>query len=187
MAFVVGITGASGAVYGLRLLQCLQQAGAETVAILTEAGRQVLAHECGVTPDQLRAYATVYHNEDLAAPPASGSWRGQGMVVAPCSMNSLSMIACGICPNLLTRAAAVALKEQQPLILVPRETPLSAVHLGNMHTLALSGALILPACPNFYTHPNCIQDLVDGVVARILDRLGVPHELGRRWQGGTPL
>lgn len=185
MAFVVGITGASGAIYGLRLLQCLQQANVETVAIVTETGAQTLAHECGVTPDQLQAYATVYQNNDLAAPPASGSWNGQGMVIAPCSMNSLSMIACGVCPNLLTRAAAVALKEQQPLILVPRETPLSAVHLGNMHTLALAGALILPACPSFYTHPTSIQDLVDGVTARILDRLGVAHALGGRWQGGT--
>ncbi len=178
---LVGITGASGVEYARRLLEVL---GDRAEVILTKDASSVIQVETGSSAKEFTAAShAVYRDEDLAAPPASGSHRFRAFVVVPCSGTTLAKIATGIADNLVTRSAAVALKEHWPLILVVRETPLSAIALENMLKLARLGVVILPASPGFYGRPTRIADLVDFVVARILDHLGVDHPLGARWTG----
>ncbi len=176
---VVGVTGASGAIYARRLLEMLCRDNRVHIIVSDVAGK-IAAHE-GVTFDGLNAE---YHaNDKLFASIASGSHRVDAMVVIPCSAKTLAAIANGYADNLITRAADVCLKEGRPLILVPREMPLSRIHLKNMLAAEEAGALIMPASPGFYHRPATIDDLVDMVVARVLDHLGVDHTLGKRWSG----
>lgn len=182
---LVAITGASGAVYGLRLLQALQHApGVQTHAVVSDAGRLTLRHELDVNADMLRPLVHTLHDADqLGAGPASGSFRCSGMVVAPCSMRTLAAIAHGLSDNLVTRAADVMLKERRRLILMTRETPLHLGHLRNMTAVTEMGAIVCPPMPAFYLRPKTLDDLVDASVARVLDLLDVPHTLSQRWQG----
>ena len=197
----LAFTGASGMPYGLRLLECLIAAGTRVTLLYSTAAQVVAKQECGLTlPAQPREAArlfaerygaaagqvTVHAREDWLAPIASGSNPADAMAVCPCSMGTLAAIACGLADNLIERAADVMIKERRPLVLVPRETPLSAIHLDNMLTLARAGAVILPPAPGFYTHPQTVADLVDFVVARVLDQLRVPHDLVRRWGESAP-
>jgi 4-hydroxy-3-polyprenylbenzoate decarboxylase len=190
---VVGITGASGAPYAVRLLQQLMSANRTISLIVSKYGLRLLATETGIeSMDALRdavgaaswdSCVQTYSNDDRGAPPASGSTLTSGMIVCPCSMGTLSAIAVGASRSLIERAADVTLKERRKLILVPRETPLSAIHLGNMLRLTRAGAVIMPAAPGFYHRPKQISDLVDFVVARMLDQLGVEQKLVKRWEG----
>jgi 4-hydroxy-3-polyprenylbenzoate decarboxylase len=190
---VVGITGASGAPYAVRLLQQLVAAHRPVSLIVSKYGMRLLETECGIgSLDALRdtvgkdgweSCVETFSNEDRGAPPASGSSLTAGMIVCPCSMGTLSAIAVGGSRSLIERAADVTLKERRKLILVPRETPLSAVHLGNMLRLTRAGAVIMPAAPGFYHRPKQVSDLVDFVVARMLDQLGVQQTLVERWEG----
>ncbi len=187
----LGITGASGAPYAVRLLRALNETGTPVRLLLSAYGWRLLAEETGIgSQDELRAATgdwsrvEVYDSLDRGATPASGSAASRGMVVCPCSMGSLASIAAGTSRNLVERAADVALKERRPLILVPRETPLSLIHLENMTRLTRAGATIMPAAPGFYGRPRSIDDLVDFVIARILDHLGVEHRIGTRWRSG---
>ncbi|MGH7604791.1 MAG: UbiX family flavin prenyltransferase [Gemmatimonadaceae bacterium] len=190
---VFGITGASGAPYAVRLLQALTAAHRPVSLIVSKYGMRLLATEAGLdSMDALRdavgidawaSYVEVFSNDDRGAAPASGSSRTAGMIVCPCSMGTLSAISVGASRSLIERAADVALKEKRKLILVPRETPLSAIHLGNMLRLVRAGAVVMPASPGFYHRPSEISDLVDFVVARMLDQLGVEQSLVKRWGG----
>jgi flavin prenyltransferase len=190
---VMGITGASGAPYAVRLLQALTAARRPVSLIVSKYGLRLLATEAGIESiDALRdavgidawaSYVEVFSNDDRGAAPASGSSRTAGMIVCPCSMGTLSAISVGASRSLIERAADVTLKEQRKLVLVPRETPLSAIHLGNMLRLTRAGAVIMPASPGFYHRPEQISDLVDFVVARMLDQLGVEQKLVKRWEG----
>ena len=190
---VMGITGASGAPYAVRLLQALTAAHRPVSLIVSKYGLRLLATESGIgSIDALRdavgidawaSYVEVFSNDDRGAPPASGSARTAGMVICPCSMGTLSAIAVGASRSLIERAADVTLKEGRKLVLVPRETPLSAIHLGNMLRLVRAGAIVMPAAPGFYHRPKEISDLVDFVVARILDQLGVEQTMVARWKG----
>jgi 4-hydroxy-3-polyprenylbenzoate decarboxylase len=184
--YLVCITGASGAVYGIRTMRALLEAGCEVHAIASRWGERVVIEETGKRFDEWAAgVPRLYAPEDFAAAPASGSFRLDGTVIVPCSMNSVGAIAAGLCQNLIHRAAAVSLKEGRPLILVPRETPLSLIDLKNLTALAAAGAIILPASPAFYHKPASIDDLVDFVAGKILDRLKVPHTLYARWEDSS--
>lgn len=180
---LLAVTGASGMPYAQALLRVLAQTqDIEPHLIVSAGARTVLAAESDVTPDDLAASAHAsYDPGDMTAPPASGSWVHQGMIVCPCSMASLAAIATGVGRNLIHRAADVTLKEARPLVLVPREAPLSNIHLENMLRARRAGAHIVPASPGFYHRPATIQDLVDHLAARILDLLAVPHGLSSRW------
>ncbi|HEV7993046.1 MAG TPA: flavin prenyltransferase UbiX [Gemmatimonadaceae bacterium] len=188
---VMAITGASGAPYAVRLLQTLLQAGERVQLIVSEHGLRLLRTETEVgTVEALRTRVgasawdtqlTMFDDGDRGAAPASGSARNRGMVICPCSMGTISAISQGTSRSLVERAADVALKERRRLVLVPRETPYSAIHLENMLRLTRAGAVILPASPGFYHRPTQIAELVDFVVARVLDHLDVEHSLGRRW------
>ncbi len=179
---VLAVTGASGMPYAVALARELAaRPEIETHLIVSRAGAQVLELECGLTPAQIAPGAVLHDPEDLAAPPASGSWRHSGMVVCPCSMASLAAVAGGLGSTLIHRAADVALKEGFPLILVPRETPLSRIHLENMLAAQAAGAVMLPAMPGFYHRPATLDDLVAHLVGKILDRLNLPHALFARW------
>jgi len=189
-------TGASGLAYGLRLLECLVAADRRVFLLYSAAAQIVAKQECdlalpaqpreatrffterhGAQPGQI----TVFGREDWMAPVASGSNPADAMAICPCTMGTLAAVACGLADNLIARAADVMLKERRPLVLVPRETPLSTIHLENMLKLARAGAVILPPAPGFYYRPQTVADLVDFVVSRTLDQLGVPHALGPRW------
>ena len=182
---VVAITGASGAQYGVRLVDELLNAGWSLSLIVTSAGAINLDLECGIAPEALgeRDGVTLEDNNNLAARAASGSARFDAYVVCPASGTPIGKIAAGISDNLATRSALVALKERRKLILVPREAPVSTPHLEAMAKMSAWGVVILPASPGFYNSPESIGDLVDFVVARILDQMGVEHSLGRRWTG----
>lgn len=190
---VLAITGASGAPYGVRLLQQLAAASRPVSLIVSSHGLRLLQTETSIKSlDDLRTevgaaawdkWITSFSNDDRGAPPASGSALSAGMVICPCSMGTLSAISVGASRSLIERAADVALKERRKLVLVPRETPLSAIHLQNMLRVTRAGAVVLPATPGFYHKPREIGDLVDFVVARVLDQLGVAHKLGKRWDG----
>jgi len=182
---VVAITGASGAQYGVRLIDELLGAGWQVSLIITSAGAINLDLECGITPQDLgeRVGVTLEDNGNLAARSASGSARFDAYVVCPASGTTIGKIAAGISDNLATRSALVALKERRKLIVVPRETPVSTPHLEAMARMSAWGVVILPASPGFYNSPESIDDLVNFVVARILDQMGVEHSLGRRWTG----
>ena len=177
--FVIGVTGASGVCYARRLLEVLCR-DARVHIIVSDVAQQIAVHE-GVS---LEGFDATYHMiNKIAAPIASGSNRFDGMVVIPCSAKTLAAIATGYADNLITRTADVCLKEHRTCILVTRETPLSKIHLRNMLAAEDAGATILPACPGFYHNPETIDDLVDMVVARVLDHLGVKHTLVKRWSG----
>ena len=193
----LALTGASGMPYGLRLLDCLLAAGSKVQLLYSQAAQVVARQEMAVDlpsrtseakaallarfphadPDKL----AVYGREEWFAPVASGSNPPDAMIICPCSMGTLAAIAQGLADNLIERAADVVLKEGRKLVLVPRETPFSAIHLENMLRLSRAGAVILPPSPGFYQHPQSVQDIVDFVVARVLDQIGVPHALMQRW------
>ncbi len=181
---VVGITGASGTVYGLRLIEVLRTAGCQVHAVVTDSGWRVMEYECNVTrADFEKLVDKLYDQADVGAAIASGSFYCDAMVVVPCSMKTAASIAHGISDNLLTRAADVMLKEGRSLIIVPRETPMHAIHLENLLTLAKLGVRVIPACPGFYHKPESLQDLIDMLVGKICDSLGVENSLFERWQG----
>jgi 4-hydroxy-3-polyprenylbenzoate decarboxylase len=196
--FAVAWSGGSGIAYGIRLVEVLLRAGHEVHLCATPAALRVLVHEAGAALDvarpdlaslfepELRARLRVHDNVAVDAAPASGSAGLRATIVCPCSMGTLARVAHGFSSNLVERAADVALKEGRPLVVVPRETPLSVVHLQNMLELARAGAIVLPAMPGFYHHPSTVQDLVDFVVAKILDRLRLEHPLVRRWRTPDP-
>jgi flavin prenyltransferase len=180
---ILAVTGASGQHYALALARALSLAeGVELHLILSEAARKVMALETDFGPADLEGLATaVYGEKDIAAGPASGSWRHAGMIVCPCSMASLGAIAHGLGTNLIHRAADVTLKEGRKLILVTRETPLNRIHIKNMLAAKEAGADIMPASPGFYHRPKTIDDLLNHLAGRILDQLGIDSALFRRW------
>ena len=185
--YLVCITGASGSVYGIRTMQALISGGHEVYGIVSEWGAKVMMHE---TKKPLASWMAelripeknIYDPDDLGAPVASGSFRLDGTVVVPCSMNSIGAIASGVCLNLIHRCAQVALKEGRPLLLVPRETPMSLPNLRNLCSLAEAGAVILPASPAFYHNPHSMDDLINFVVGKILGRLSVAHDFDISWK-----
>ena len=180
---VVGISGASGVVYGIRLLQALRTAGVETHLILSKAAEMTLAYETDLKPRDVRELADVsYAIGDVGAPCASGSFPSDGMVIAPCSMKTLAEIATGVTANLLSRAADVVLKERRRLVLMVRETPLTLVHLRNMTTVTEMGGIIAPPVPAFYAKPDSLDDMVDHSVGRVMDLFGIQSDLVRRWK-----
>src|SRR6478672_8641963 len=179
---VVGISGASGVIYGVRLLQALKNFPVETHLVMTRTAEVTLAHETSLKVAAVRRLAGTAHRvDDLAAAISSGSFRTMGMIVAPCSMRSLGEIAHGITSNLLTRAADVVLKERRRLVLLVRETPLHAIHLRNMTTLAKMGAIIAPPVPAFYNRPKTLDDVVDHTVGRLLDLFDLDTGKVKRW------
>ncbi len=193
----IAISGASGALYGLRLLESLLQAGEKVYLLISEAGRVVVKMETGLfvpdSPDEIEAVLCewfnieekgllrVFDQQEWSAPVASGSNAPRAMVVCPCSAGMVSAIACGASNNLIERSADVMLKERRQLILVTRETPLSTIHLENMLKLSRMGVTIMPASPGFYYRPQHVAEIVDFIVARVLDHLGIEHELVARW------
>ena len=182
---VVGISGASGAVYGKRLVEVLTDMGKSVRLVVTDSGRLTLKHECDTTPEAL-AEATGSLLEDarnVGAKSASGSAKIDAVVICPCSGTTIGKLAAGISDNLVTRSAIVAMKERRKLIIVPREAPYATVHLENMAKLSAWGTIVIPASPGFYNHPTSIEDMVDFVVARILDQIGLKHSIGKRWTG----
>lgn len=182
MRVVVGISGGSGSIYALGLLRALKDLGVETHLVVSTLGDYVTEHECDVPLNELKTFADYYHeNKDLAAPIASGSFLTDAMVIVPCSMKTVAAVANGLSDNLLTRAADVTIKENRKLVVVPRETPLSSIHLENMLKLSRTGVTVLPASPPFYNRPENIGDIVISIVARILDQIGVEHNLIKRW------
>lgn len=191
---VVGITGASGAGYARRLLCCLCEAGVDLHLVVTPHGKQLLHDELDltqITVETLLGHSsdrlTIHAYRDLGAVIASGSFTTDGMIVCPCSSNTLGALASGLADNLLTRSAAVTLKEARRLIIVPREMPFSQIDLGNALRLSKAGAIICPASPGFYLRPQSIEELVDFVVGKLLDLMGIPHELNTRWVGRSEL
>jgi 4-hydroxy-3-polyprenylbenzoate decarboxylase len=181
---IVGISGASGTVYGVRLLEALRDTPVETHLVMTESTRKVIELETGFSITEIEALADQVHdNRDIGAPIASGSFKTLGMVVAPCSMKSLSAIAHSYNENLLVRAADVVLKEYRKLVLVTRETPLHLGHLRLMQQVVECGGIILPPMPSFYHRPETIADIVDQTVGKVLDQFDIPHNLFRRWEG----
>ncbi len=179
---IVGISGASGAIYGVRMLQVLTELPVETHLVMSRAAEMTLAYETDLTPKDVRALADVVHGfGDVGAPIASGSFRTMGMVIAPCSVHSMAEIATGVTSNLLTRAADVVLKERRRLVLMLRETPLHTGHLRNLTALSEMGAVIAPPVPAFYARPASVEDIVDHSVGRVLDLFGLETGLVRRW------
>lgn len=182
MEVIVGISGASGVQYGIRLLEVLAENGIKTHLILTDAANQIIRIETDYFPHEVEKLATwSYSQKDFSAPIASGSYKTAGMVIVPCSMKTLAAVANGISDTLLTRAADVCLKEERKLILMTRETPLNLIHLENMLKAKKAGASILPACPGFYSRPKTLEDLVDIMVGRTLDLLGLENNNYKRW------
>jgi len=184
MRLIIGITGATGTIYGVRLLERLRDSGVETHLVMSRWGARTLLHETPYTREQVEALATVsYAPADMGASISSGSFGTDGMIIAPCSAKSLAAIAHGFGENLIHRAADVVLKEHRKLVLAVREVPLSSIHLENMLTLARMGALVMPPLPAFYNHPRTIDDIVDYTVARMLDQFGLEVRGAERWVG----
>ena len=197
--YIVGITGASGAVYAIRLLDQLMIKGHEVHLVVTDFGKRLLIDELKISAVSLetlcphlaadqhaehyRSLLIVHPNKDVGAVIATGSFLNEGMVILPCSSTSMGAIATGSGSNLLTRAAAVTLKERRPLIVCHRETPLNLIDIENMRTLTLAGAIIAPTNPGLYLNPQCINDLIDFIAGKALDLLGVEHDLDTRWSG----
>lgn len=182
---VIGLSGASGAIYGVRLLERLQHVEeVETHLIVTRPAEKTLYQETGKTLNQLKDLASAWHsNEEIGATVASGSFLTQGMVIAPCSIRTMSAIATGLADNLLVRAADVTLKERRPLILMVRETPLHLGHLRTMVSLAEMGVILAPPMPAFYNRPATLEDIVDSSVERVFDLLSIPLPGAQRWRG----
>src|SRR6202045_4505284 len=184
MRLVVGMTGATGAAIGIRMLEILGALGVETHLVLSRWARATIEMETGNTVHQVQALATrSYGHQEQTAAISSGSFRTDGMIIAPCSMKTLAAVRIGFGEGLIARAADVTLKERRRLVLVPRETPLSEIHLENMLALARMGTVIVPPMPAFYNHPASIDDVVDHIVTRILDQFGIESPAARRWQG----
>ena len=184
MKVVVGVSGGSGSIYAVSLLKALKELNIETHLVVSTMGEYVTEHECGVDLEELKSLASHYHdNKNFAAPIASGSFKIDKMVVVPCSMKTLAGIANGFSDSLLSRACDVSIKEGRKLILVPRETPLSPIHLENMLKLSKIGVTILPPSPGFYNHPETIEDIVLNMTGRILDMMDIDNNLIKRWEG----
>ena len=182
LRLVVGISGASGVIYGLRTLEILHSLKIETHVVLSQWGEKNIEIETDKTIEYVRSLATtLYRNDSLAAPISSGSFLHGGMIIVPCSMKTLASIANGYDETLISRAAGVTLKESRLLVVVPRETPLSRIHLQNMLKLAEAGAVILPAMPGFYHKPTSLQDMIDHLVGKIIDQFEIRNDLSRRW------
>lgn len=193
--YIVAICGASGSIYGIRLIKALLERPYHVMVMISDGGLRVLEHETIFnsqssfkeflllegTKFHESAILEVFSEHDACAAPASGSFIHNGMAIAPCSMKTVASVASGIADNLITRSADVCLKERRPLILLPRETPFNLIHLENMTRLCRAGATIMPPCPSFYTFPSTIEQLCDTVVARILDHLCVENDLVQRW------
>lgn len=181
---IVGITGATGVIFGVRLLEILADSEIETHLVVSKWAQQTLEHETTTTMSALKDLATVtYAPGDMGAAISSGSFQTDGMVIVPCSMRSLAAVAHGMGDHLVHRAADVVLKERRKLVLIARETPLNEIHLNNMLTLARMGAVILPPMPAFYNRPESLEDMVDHIVMRILDQFDMPQDLVARWDG----
>jgi flavin prenyltransferase len=184
MRIIVGITGATGAIYGVRLLERLREAGIETHVVISRWGARTLIHETPYSREQVEALASfTYPPGDMGAAISSGSFRTDGMIIAPCSAKTLAAIAHGFGDNLIHRAADVVLKERRRLVLLVREAPLSDIHLENLLKLSRMGAVVLPPLPAFYNHPRTIDDLVDHTVSRVLDQFGFDTSGVERWAG----
>ena len=184
MKIIVAITGATGAIYGVRILQRLREAGVETHLVISRWGARTLLHETPFAREQVEELATeTYAPADMGAAISSGSFRTDGMVIAPCSAKTLAAVAHGFGENLVHRAADVILKERRRLVLVVREAPLSDIHLENMLKLSRMGAVVLPPMPAFYNHPRTVDDVVDHTVARVLDQFGLEVSGAERWSG----
>jgi flavin prenyltransferase len=184
MRIVVGITGASGAIFGIRTLEALRVLGVETHLILSKWARATVAHETSMPLEELESLASaVHHPDNQAAPLSSGSFKTDGMIVAPCSMKTLAAIRAGFGDSLICRAADVHLKERRKLVLLVRESPFSEIHLENMLALSRMGAVIFPPAPAFYNHPQSIDHIVDHIVGRVLDQFGLDKPGLARWSG----
>ncbi|MDA0715470.1 MAG: UbiX family flavin prenyltransferase [archaeon] len=183
--YVVCISGASGAIYGIRLVEVLTSHNHAVRLVVSDSGRLTLLHECNTTPEEVaaRTGAFLEDAENVAAKSASGSAKIDAVVVCPCSGTTIGKLAAGISDNLITRSAIVAMKERRKLIIVPREAPYATVHLENLTKLSSWDTIIIPASPGFYHHPKTIDDLIDFIIARILDHLGLGIELSERWTG----
>lgn len=182
MRLIVGMTGSSGIAYGIRMLEVLKRCGVEAHLIMTEWAKKCLALETDFDLNYVKSLAAA-HSEDsnMAASISSGTHKTDGMIIIPCSMKTLSSIANGYEETLVARAAGVTIKESRKLVIVPRETPLTSIHLENMLKLARAGIVILPAMPGFYNRPKTVDDLVNHVVGKCLDQFGVDHHLFKRW------
>ena len=181
---IVGLSGATGAIFGIRLLEALKECEVESHLIVSKWAERTIKHETRYTIDQVTALANVHYNiNDMGAAVSSGSFLTEGMVIIPCSMRTLGGIAHGYGEHLIHRAADVILKERRRLVLVPRETPLSQVHIENMLKLARMGVIMLPPVPAFYNHPRSVDDIVDHIVARVLDQFGIAAPFAKRWDG----
>ena len=182
LPLVVGMTGATGAIYGIRLLEVLAKTDVETHLVMSEWARRTIIVETDAKPAEVEALADYVHDDaDEASPLASGSTLTAGMIIAPCSMKSLAAVANGISEGLIHRAADVTIKENRRLLLLVRESPLSVIHLENMLKVARAGAVIVPPVPAFYARPRTLDEMVDHTVGRLLDQFGVEHDLVRRW------
>lgn len=182
MRLIVGTTGATGAICGIRILEALRDKGVESCLVVSRWGEKTITAETPYSVEQVKALSTRWYDPaDLGAPISSGSYPTAGMVVAPCSMKTLAAIASGYSDNLLARAADVTIKEHRPLVLVARETPLNAIHLENMLKLARLGVTIMPPVPAFYCRPQSIDDVVNHLVGKVVDSFNIDHNLFRRW------
>jgi len=184
MRIVVGITGASGAIFGIRALEVLRALHVETHLILSKWARSTIAHETSMPLEDLEKLASaVHHPDNQAAPVSSGSFKTDGMIIAPCSMKTLAAIRVGFSDSLICRAADVHLKERRKLVLLPRESPFSEIHLENMLALSRMGAVIFPPIPAFYNHPQSVEDVIHHIVGRVLDQFGFDTPGLARWSG----
>ncbi len=182
---IVGISGASGVIYGVRMLEVLREAGVETDLVMSKSAELTLVYETDLKPKDVRALASHFHAaSDIGASISSGSFPTLGMVIVPCSVRSMSEIACGVTSSLLSRAADVVLKERRRLVLAFRETPIHAGHLKTMTTLTEMGAIIAPIVPAFYNRPKTLDDVINHTVGRLLDLFGIETKLVKRWKGG---
>jgi 4-hydroxy-3-polyprenylbenzoate decarboxylase len=180
---IIGITGASGVQYGIRILETLKDLKFETHLVISGSAKQLIEIETDFSYNEIKQLGDhVYDDNDFTAPIASGSHRSKGMIVAPCSMKSLASIAIGMSDTLISRASDVCLKEKRPLVLMVRETPLNLIHIKNMERAMEAGATILPACPAFYPKPKTLDDIFDFMAGRALDLLNIEHKLYKRWR-----
>ncbi len=182
MRLIVAITGSSGVIYGIKTLEVLRDLKLESHLIISEWGKRNVLIETDRSIDYVKSLASKYYsNDNMAAAVSSGSFRTDGMVIIPCSMKTLSSIANGYDDNLISRAAGVCIKESRKLVIVPRETPLSRIHLENMLKLSQTGVIILPAMPGFYYKPKSMDDMINHIVGKMLDQFGIEHNIFRRW------